>query len=46
MNKTIIELHLKHGLFNEMGELVMAIESATKAQEIAKIYSYTIKELY
>lgn len=39
-------VYLKHGLFNEYGELVMAIESATKAQGIAKQYNYTLKELY
>jgi len=38
--------YLKHGLFNEYGELVMKVESATKAHEIAKQYNLIVKELY
>ena len=40
------EPYLKHGLFNQYEELVMKIESATDAHEIAKKYNLVVKELY
>lgn len=46
MDYTILELHLKFGLFNKYHELVMAVESAEKAFEIAKKYDLEVKELF